>query len=147
DRWAIPSPTHDARPPLIPDRKSVELGENMLSLSRAQYEQFLRRGRPARYPSRSQRLQLDRLYLFDKLQEFMTRISLYLKAYLLVDPRSLPAGGPRLNLTVEMRPIYERLKAALRKMGKPIKVIYIPYKPEVCADDGYMGFNRVKDFA
>jgi len=46
-----------------------------------------------------------------------------------------------------MRPIYDRLKAALDRIGKPVKVIYIPYKPEILADGGYMGYNRVKDFA
>jgi len=147
DKWMIPSPADDAPPSLLPDPKGLKLEENMLSLSKAEYERFLQRGRPDRYPRRAQRPRFDRLYLFDIIQEFSTRISSYLKDRLLANPRSSPEGGPRLNLTVEMRPIYDRLKAALDRIGKPVKVIYIPYKPEILANDGYMGYNRVKDFA
>jgi hypothetical protein len=147
DRWMIPSPTDDAPPPSMPDPKSLELGENMLSLSKAEYERFLQRGRPDRYPRRAQRLRFDRLYLFDMIQELSTRMSSYIEDRLLANHRSAPEGGPRLNFTVGMRSIYDRLKAALGRIGKPVKVIYIPYKPEIVADDDYMGYNRVKDFA
>jgi len=147
DRWMIPSPADNALPPLTLNPKSLELGENMLPLSKAEYERFLQRGRPDRYPGRAQRLRFDRLYVFDMIQNVSTRISACLKARFVPDPRSAPEGGPRLKLTVEMRPIYNRLKAALGRLGKPVKVIYIPYKPEILADDGYMGYNQVKDFA
>jgi len=147
DKWMIPSPADDAPPPFTPGPKSIELGENLLILSKAEYERFLQKGRPDRYPRRAQRPRFDRLYLFDTIQQVTTRISARLKTRFLADPRSAPEGGPRLNLTVEMKPIYDRLKAALGQIGKPVKVIYIPYKPEILADDGYVGYNRVKDFA
>ena len=147
DNWTIPSPTDDAMPAFTRDPKRYKPGENMLLLSTAEYEQFLRRGKPDRYPRRAQRIHFGRLYLFDTVQRFSERISARLKAYFHVDPQLSQEGGPRLDLTEEMKPIYHRLKNAVTRIGKPVKVVYIPYKPEIIADDGYMGYNRLKDFA
>ncbi len=147
DKWTIPSPADDGMPAFTGNRKQFKPGENALVLSKAEYERFLRRGRPDRYPRRALRPQFGRLYLFDTVQRFSEGISARLKSFFRADPRFSPEGGPELSLTEEMKPIYNRLKAAVNRIGKPVKVIYIPYKPEIVADDGYLGYNRVKDFA
>jgi len=147
DKWTIPSPADDAMPAFTADPKNFVPGENALVLSKVEYERFLRRGRPDRYPRRAERPHLARLYLFDTVQRLSEGISARLKAYIRADSRLSPEGSPRLRLTEEMRPIYDRLKAAVSRIGKPVKVIYIPYKPEIVADDGYLGYDRVQDFA
>jgi hypothetical protein len=147
DNWTIPSPIDDVMPSFTPDPEQFKPGENALVLSKADYERFLRRGRPDRYPRRADRPHLGRLYLFDTVQRLSEGISARLKACFQPQPRRSREGGPGLALNAEMRPIYDRLKAAVNRIGKPVKVIYIPYKPEIVADDGYAGYNRVKDFA
>jgi hypothetical protein len=147
DRWVIPGPDEDARELVARDREHHGPGENALVLSAAEYDRFLRSGRPNRYPRKAQRLRFDRLYLFDLVQRLSERLSERLKARFLPASRSSRPGGPGLVLTPEMRPIYERFKAALRRIGKPVRVIYIPYRPEILADAGYPGYNEVKEFA
>jgi hypothetical protein len=147
DKWATPSPADDTLPAFTPDRERTDPGENALVLGKGEYERFLQRGRPERYPRRAQRPRLERLYLFDTVQRFSEGISARLKRVFRADARFSEESGPGLRLTEEMRPIYDRLKTAVRRIGKPVKVIYIPYKPEIVADDGYVGYNRVKDFA
>jgi hypothetical protein len=149
DRWVIPSPDEDPLAQLIRDRErqGFRPGENTLVLSKAEYEGFLRRGKPNRYPRGAQRPRFERLYLFDTFQRFSEGISARLKARFLADPRSFREGGPGLHLTAEMKPIYDRLKIAVSRIGKPVKVIYIPYEPELLADEGDEGYNKVKDFA
>jgi hypothetical protein len=145
--WTIPDPADDAMPPVALDPQSRKASENALLLSKAEYDRFLQNGRPDRYPRRAQQPRFDRLYLFDLIEQPSTWISSYVKDRFLGDSPSSREGGPGLSLTVEMKPIYDRLKAALGRIDKPVKVIYIPYKPEILADNGYMGYHRAKDFA
>jgi len=40
-----------------------------------------------------------------------------------------------------------KTKATVSPIGKPVTVIHIPYGPQIVADAGYDGYNRVKEFA
>jgi hypothetical protein len=147
DRGVIPRPSVDTKAPPVLDPRNFKRWPESLVLSKAEFDRFLRRGKPDRYPPSAKRPKFDRLYLYDAVQQLTTPISSYLKARFAGDSAAIPDGGPRLNVTADMKPIHDRLKAALRRIGKPIAVIYIPYKPEILADDGYLGYNQVKDFA
>jgi len=80
DRWVIPNPGEDTKPPQVPDpgnrsRSSATLGQNALLLSKAEYDRFLRRGKPDHYPPLAKHPRFDRLYLFDAIQQLTTPIS------------------------------------------------------------------------
>jgi hypothetical protein len=145
--WKIPNPAEDAMPSLMPDPKSRELASHTLLLSQAEYDRFLRRGKSDRYPPIAQQPRLDRLSLFDLFQRVSMRMISRLMARFHTDPPSSRTAGPGLELTEKMKPIYDRLKAAVGRIGKPVKVVYIPEKREILADRGYKGSDRVRDFA